>query len=123
MLTTKRAFSGFSARDLTAERRFYADMLGLEVTEEMGNLMLDLPGGQRVVIYPKDDHEPATFTVLNFEVPDIDMAVDQLKSNGIEPERYDGFNQDDRGVVRDGGMAIAWFTDPSDNVLSIIQTG
>jgi catechol 2,3-dioxygenase-like lactoylglutathione lyase family enzyme len=85
-------------------------------------LNLQLGGGQRVVIYPKDDHQPATYTVLNFEVPDIDAAVDELVAAGIELQRYEGTPQDDRGVMREWGPPIAWFTDPAGNILSVIQT-
>jgi catechol 2,3-dioxygenase-like lactoylglutathione lyase family enzyme len=121
MLTTQRAFSGFSARDLDKEKAFYGKTLGVPVGEEMGNLRLDLPGGQQTIIYPKDDHQPATFTVLNFVVPDIDAAVDELSSKGVRLERYEGFEQDARGVMRGSGPPIAWFKDPSGNILSVIQ--
>jgi catechol 2,3-dioxygenase-like lactoylglutathione lyase family enzyme len=83
---------------------------------------LPLGGGQRVLIYPKDDHQPATYTVLNFEVPDIDAAVDELVAAGIQLARYEGTQQDDRGVMRAWGPPIAWFTDPAGNILSVIQT-
>ena len=122
MLKTQRAFSGFSANDLAKEKTFYGKTLGFDVTEEMGNLNLDLPGGQRVLIYPKDNHEPATFTVLNLEVADIDKAVDELAAAGISVERYDGFHQDEKGISREGGGAIAWFKDPAGNIISILQT-
>jgi catechol 2,3-dioxygenase-like lactoylglutathione lyase family enzyme len=121
MLATNGTFSSFSATDIDAERAFYADTLGLDVTEEEGNLMLDLAGGHRVVIYPKDDHQPATFTVLNFEVDDIGAAVDGLVARGVAFQRYDGFGQDDRGIMRGMGPNIAWFTDPAGNILSLIQ--
>ena len=84
-------------------------------------LNLDLAGGQRVLIYPKDDHQPASFTVLNFEVPDIDAAVDELAGRGVAFERYDGVPQDDRGIAREFGPPIAWFKDPAGNILSLIQ--
>ena len=121
MLATNGTFSSFSATDIDAERAFYADTLGLDVTEEEGNLMLDLAGGHRVVIYPKDDHQPATFTVLNFEVGDIEAAVDGLVGRGVAFQRYEGFGQDDRGIMRGMGPNIAWFTDPAGNILSLIQ--
>jgi len=121
MLTIRSAFSGFSAPDIDAERTFYADRLGITVSEGMGNLMLELPGGHRTVIYPKPDHQPATFTVLNLDVSDIDKAVDELTAAGIELERYEGFPQDEKGVMRDNGPSIAWFKDPAGNILSIIQ--
>jgi predicted enzyme related to lactoylglutathione lyase len=121
MLTTRQAFSGFSANDLAKEKAFYGETLGFTVTEEMGNLNLDLPGGQRVLIYPKDNHEPATFTVLNFVVPDIDQAVDELTAAGVGLEHYEGFGQDERGVSREGVGGIAWFKDPAGNIVAILQ--
>ena len=117
MLTSSGAFSGFSTNDIEAARAFYAETLGLSVKEADGMLNLELAGGQRVLIYPKDDHQPATYTVLNFEVPDIDAAVDELVAAGIE-----GAPQDERGVMREWGPPIAWFTDPAGNILSVIQT-
>ncbi|HSK93987.1 MAG TPA: VOC family protein [Candidatus Angelobacter sp.] len=122
MLRHRPTFSSFSASDIGAMRAFYADTLGLDVTEEDGMLMLDLEGRSRVVVYPKDDHQPATFTVLNFEVDDIDAAVDDLATRGVTFERYEGFSQDERGIMREFGPPIAWFTDPSRNVLALIQT-
>jgi catechol 2,3-dioxygenase-like lactoylglutathione lyase family enzyme len=122
MLTHTGAFSGFSTNDIAAARSFYGDTLGLAVNEEEGMLNLELGGGQRVLIYPKDDHQPATYTVLNFEVADIDRAVDDLTAAGVGLERYDGAPQDERGVVREWGPPIAWFTDPAGNILSVIQT-
>ncbi|MFE4306926.1 VOC family protein [Streptomyces sp. NPDC056891] len=120
------AFSGFSVDDLGAARRFYGETLGLEVGEEgegdMRVLFLTLAGGARVFVYPKDDHTPATFTILNFAVDDIDRAVDDLTGRGVTLERYEGFEADAKGIVRvDGGPAIAWFTDPAGNVLSVLQ--
>ena len=122
MLNHTGAFSGFSTNDIAAARAFYADTLGIRVTEEEGMLNLELAGGQRVLIYPKDDHQPATYTVLNFEVADIDAAVDQLTAAGVTLERYGGSPQDERGIVREWGPPIAWFTDPAGNILSVIQT-
>ena len=123
MLTDSRAFSGFSANDIARAKEFYSQTLGLDVTEEDGMLTLKLGGGQTVLIYPKDDHEPATYTTLNFPVKDIDAAVDALTSRGIEFERYgEGFDQDERGVARGVGPPIAWFKDPAGNILSVIQT-
>ena len=122
MLSHTGAFSGFSTNDLAAARAFYAETLGLAVEEGEGMLNLQLGGGQRVLIYPRDDHQPATYTVLNFEVPDIDAAVDELEATGIRLERYEGTPQDDRGVMREWGPPIAWFTDPAGNILSVIQT-
>lgn len=121
MLSNATAFSGFSARDIDEEKTFYADTLGLKVAEENGMLTLELAGGQRVLVYPKDDHKPATFTVLNFEVPDIDAAVDGLASRGVEFLRYPEFPQDERGIMREYGPPIAWFADPAGNLLAVIQ--
>lgn len=122
MLQQRPAFSGFSVDDIDAARTFYAETLGLTVREDNGMLTLELAGGQRVLIYPKDDHAAATFTVLNFEVPDIDGAVDELSGLGVTFEHYDGMPQDERGVMREYGPPIAWFTDPAGNVLALIQT-
>jgi catechol 2,3-dioxygenase-like lactoylglutathione lyase family enzyme len=123
MLRESSAFSGFSTNDIEAARRFYGETLGVDVSEDHGMLNLKLGGGQRVLIYPKDDHEPATFTVLNFEVADIDAAVDGLAANGVVFERYEGIEQDAKGVQRQYPPPIAWFKDPGGNVLSVIQTG
>jgi catechol 2,3-dioxygenase-like lactoylglutathione lyase family enzyme len=124
MLTVKDTFQGFSVDDLEAARMFYGDRLGLEATlNEMG-LELRLPDGRSVFVYPKADHEPATFTILNFVVPDIDAAVDELGAAGVELERYEGLHQDEKGVMRGkaAGMGpdIAWFTDPAGNVLAVL---
>ena len=121
MFTNSHAFSGFSTNDLDNARDFYKDKLGLEVSEEMGNLNLHLQGGGSVLIYPKENHEPATFTVLNFLVDDIGQAVDALDGKGIELERYEGMDQDERGVMRGEGPAIAWFKDPAGNILSVLK--
>jgi catechol 2,3-dioxygenase-like lactoylglutathione lyase family enzyme len=122
MFRTSHAFSGFSSGDLAKARAFYEGTLGLEVTEENGILNLHLAGGGRVVIYPKPNHEPATFTVLNFPVEDIDAAVDGLVAAGVRFERYDGLDQDERGIARAYPPPIAWFKDPAGNILSVIQT-
>jgi catechol 2,3-dioxygenase-like lactoylglutathione lyase family enzyme len=121
MIRNAPAFSGFSAKDMDAERRFYADTLGVDLDEEMGGLNLHLGGGHEVFIYPKENHEPATFTVLNFQVKDIDAAVDELSANGVRFERYEGMKQDEKGIMRDNGPDIAWFEDPAGNILSVIQ--
>ncbi|MBI3748246.1 MAG: VOC family protein [Chloroflexi bacterium] len=120
MLRDSRAFSGFSSNDIAAARAFYADRLGLDVTEEHGMLTLHLAGGGRVLVYQKESHEPATFTVLNFPVDDIDRAVDELVAAGVHFERYDGMRQDDRGIARGNGPDIAWFKDPAGNILSVL---
>jgi predicted enzyme related to lactoylglutathione lyase len=122
MLSTARAFSGFAVDDLDAARRFYGEALGLDVgTNEMGMLTLAL-GGRDLIVYPKPGHVPATYTILNFPVADIDVAVDELAARGVRFERYEGFSQDDKGIARDPrGPAIAWFTDPAGNILAVIQ--
>ncbi len=116
-------FSGFSVSDLAAAKKFYAETLGLEVTDDdqMGLLTLHLPGGAEPMIYPKPDHEPAVFTILNFVVDNIDVAVDELVARGVEFMRYDDFGQDEKGISRDDGPMIAWFTDPAGNILSVLQ--
>jgi catechol 2,3-dioxygenase-like lactoylglutathione lyase family enzyme len=122
MLRDSPAFSGFSANDIEAERRFYADTLGVDVEEENGMLNLHLGGDQTVLIYPKPDHQPATYTVLNFPVKDIDAAVDQLMAKGVAFERYEGMDQDAKGIVRQYPPPIAWFKDPAGNIISVIET-
>ena len=119
MLKDSPTFSGFSANDIAAEKRFYGDTLGLEVREADGLLTLELD--HPVLIYPKDDHQPATFTVLNFQVADVESAVDDLTARGVHFERYPGFPQDAKGIMRGQGPDIAWFKDPAGNVLSVIK--
>jgi catechol 2,3-dioxygenase-like lactoylglutathione lyase family enzyme len=116
-----QAFSGFSTNDIGKARDFYGKRLGVEVGEDNGMLTLRLAGGGRVLIYPKPNHEPATFTVLNFPVGNIDQAVDKLTEAGVQFERYDGMNQDARGIMRDQGPPIAWFKDPAGNILSVLE--
>ncbi|MFE3761440.1 VOC family protein, partial [Streptomyces sp. NPDC059104] len=118
MFSDTRAFSGFAVDDVQRAKEFYGETLGLRVTEEHGLLTLHIAGGTEILVYPKDDHAPAGFTVLNFPVEDIDAAVDRLSGRGIRFERYPGFEQDEKGVVRQGGPLIAWFTDPAGNILS-----
>ncbi|MFI9643015.1 VOC family protein [Micromonospora sp. NPDC051925] len=123
MFRHTKAFSGFSADDTDRAREFYADTLDLRVSQHggLGGLLtLHLAGDRDVVVYPKADHVPATFTVLNFPVPDVDRAVDELTARGVRFARYPGLPQDDRGVMRDNGPTIAWFTDPAGNILSVI---
>jgi catechol 2,3-dioxygenase-like lactoylglutathione lyase family enzyme len=122
MLRDSRAFSGFSSDDTHAARTFYADTLGLEVTDENGMLTLHLTGGATVLIYPKEDHEPATYTCLNFTVDDVERAVDWLVQRGVAFERYEGFDQDERGIARGEGPPIAWFRDPAGNILSVLES-
>jgi catechol 2,3-dioxygenase-like lactoylglutathione lyase family enzyme len=121
MFGSTKAFSGFSVGDIPAAKAFYADTLGLKVTEENGLLILHVEGGTKVLVYPKENHTPATFTILNFPVDDIDKAVDELAARGIRTLRYEGFEQDEKGVMRAGGPPIAWFSDPAGNVLSVLQ--
>jgi len=122
MLKDSPAFSGFSSNDLPRAKEFYSQTLGLEVTEENGMLTLHLGGGKTVLIYPKDDHQPATYTTLNFPVKDIDAAVDELSRRGVEFERYgEDSGQDERGIARGYGPPIAWFKDPAGNILSVLQ--
>ena len=122
MLTNTPAFSGFAVDDIDEARRFYGETLGLNVSDgPMGVLSLELTGGATVMIYPKPDFKPATYTMLNFQVEDIDATVDELTSRGVEMARYDGFEQDEKGISRGEGPQIAWFKDPAGNILSIIQ--
>ena len=121
MLADSRAFSGFAVPDLDQARRFYGDTLGLAVEEGDGSLVLHLAGDRDVLVYVKPDHTPATYTILNFPVGDIEATVDGLAERGVRFERYDGFEQDERGILRGTGPPIAWFTDPAGNVLSVIQ--
>ena len=122
MLTDSKAFSGFSSNDIPAAKAFYGGTLGLRVDEQDGMLTLNLEGGGRVLIYPKDNHVAATYTCLNFEVDDIDAAVDDLTARGVTFERYDGAAQDERGISRSpDGPPIAWFCDPAGNILSVLQ--
>lgn len=123
MLKDGAAFSGFSADDIAKEKAFYGDTLGLDVTEENDMLTLRLAGGHSVLIYPKADHQPAKYTCLNFPVSDIDATVDELVRRGIEFERYESFDQDERGIMRGSGPAIAWFRDPAGNILSVLREG
>jgi len=116
------AFSGFSSNDIDAARRFYADTLGVNADEVMGGLSLRFDNGHRVFIYPKPNHEPATFTVLNFQVDDVEAAVDQLTAKGVTFERYEGMSQDAKGIERgNGGPDIAWFKDPAGNILAVLK--
>jgi catechol 2,3-dioxygenase-like lactoylglutathione lyase family enzyme len=122
MLRDSNAFSGFAVKDLDQARAFYGDTLGLETSEENGLLTLHLAGDRPTLIYPKPDHQPGNYTILNFPVADIDAAVDELSARGVEFERYEGFDQDEKGIARSGGPPIAWFTDPSGNILSVLVT-
>jgi predicted enzyme related to lactoylglutathione lyase len=124
MLTPADAFHGFAVDDTEAARAFYSEVLGVEVTDaEMGGILrLHLGGGTPTIVYPKPNHVPATFTILNFAVDDVEETVDELTSRGVVFERYEGtpVETDAKGVFRGGGPLIAWFTDPAGNVLSVI---
>lgn len=121
MFRNTEAFSGFSVDDVPAAKTFYSETLGLRVSEAHGMLTLHIAGDRNILVYPKPDHTPATFTILNFPVADIEGAVDTLMERGVRFERYDGMDQDERGIFRGGGPYIAWFTDPAGNVLSVLQ--
>jgi predicted enzyme related to lactoylglutathione lyase len=125
MLGESKAFSGFSVNDVAEAKAFYGDTLRLRVTEANGMLTLHLAGDRPVLVYPKDDHVPATFTILNFPVDDVEAAVDELTGRGVTFERYEGtpMETDPKGVFRGGGPLIAWFTDPAGNVLSVVEGG
>jgi catechol 2,3-dioxygenase-like lactoylglutathione lyase family enzyme len=125
MLADSKAFSGFAVPDIDEARRFYGETLGLnvELMEGPGLLTLHLAGDRPVMIYPKPDFEPATYTILNFPVDDVEAAVDELSSRGVQFERYDGFDQDDKGIARGNGPDIAWFKDPAGNVLAVLRPG
>ena len=124
MFGESQAFSSFAVDDLDAARSFYSETLGLRVGEgEMGVLEIGLAGGATVMVYPKPDFVPATYTVLNFVADDIDTAVDGLSARGVEFERYEGFGQDEKGIARgEEGPPIAWFTDPAGNILAVLET-
>jgi catechol 2,3-dioxygenase-like lactoylglutathione lyase family enzyme len=123
MLKDSKAFSGFSARDIPKEKEFYEGTLGLSVSESHGELTLRLASGNNVLIYPKPNHVPATFTVLNFPVEDVDRAVDQLKKRGVSFEHYDlpDLKTDEKGIVRRTDLTVAWFKDPAGNILSVFK--
>ena len=121
MLGSSKAYSGFSVDDIPAAKRFYEETLGLEVSEENGMLTLHLGSGAGVLVYPKPEHTPATFTILNFPVEDIDAAVDELTRRGVAFQRYEGSSQDEKGIYREIGPPIAWFTDPAGNILSVLE--
>jgi catechol 2,3-dioxygenase-like lactoylglutathione lyase family enzyme len=124
MLTDSQAFSGFAVPDVDAAKAFYQDVLGLRVDQDtdMGGLLtLHLGGGTNVLVYPKPDHVPAGFTVLNFPVADVGATVRELTAKGVTFERYPGMPQDEDGVMRGNGPDIAWFTDPAGNIFSVID--
>jgi len=121
MFADTKAFSGFAVDDIDKARQFYGDTLGLKTSEENGLLTLHIAGDRATLVYPKPDHTPADFTILNFPVDDIDAAVDTLAERGVEFERYDEFEQDEKGIFRQEGPDIAWFKDPAGNTLSVLQ--
>jgi catechol 2,3-dioxygenase-like lactoylglutathione lyase family enzyme len=123
MLTNSKAFSGFAVDDVQKAREFYGETLGLRlrvIDEDHGLFSLEIAGDRPTLVYPKPDHVPATFTILNFPVDDIDEAVDALAARGVEFERYDGMEQDEKGIMRGQGPPIAWFKDPAGNILSVL---
>jgi catechol 2,3-dioxygenase-like lactoylglutathione lyase family enzyme len=121
MFANTKAFSGFAVDDIETARAFYGETLGLKTSEQNGLMLLHLAGDRDTVVYPKPDFTPATYTILNFPVDDIDAAVDALAARGVEFERYDGFEQAEKGVMRSGGPYIAWFRDPAGNILSVLR--
>jgi predicted enzyme related to lactoylglutathione lyase len=123
VLRDSKAFSGFSANDIEKAKEFYGRTLGLKISESNGLLTLHLAGGNNVLIYPKPNHTPAMFTVLNFPVDDVDRAVDELTKRGVRFEIYDlpEIKTDKKGIMRGNGPTIAWFKDPAGNILSVIE--
>ena len=121
MFEKTKAFSGFSVDDVAKAREFYGEILGLDVDEVNGMLAIHIADGGDIMAYPKEDHTPATFTILNFPVEDIDQAVDDLSARGVSFERYPQFEQDEKGVMRGEGPPIAWFLDPAGNVLAVLE--
>jgi catechol-2,3-dioxygenase len=123
MFKDTKAFSGFSVDDLSKAKQFYNQTLGLEVSEANGMLTLHLAGGANVLIYPKPNHTPATFTILNFPVANVERSVDELTRRGVRFERYDlpDLKTDEKGIFHGGGPKIAWFTDPAGNIISVIE--
>jgi catechol 2,3-dioxygenase-like lactoylglutathione lyase family enzyme len=123
MLENSKAFSGFAAPDIAKVKEFYSKTLGLKVTEEHGLLTLRLAGGNNVLIYPKRDHVAANFTILNFPVDNVDLAVEDLSKRGVRFEKYNGpeIKTDEKGIMRGNGPTIAWFKDPAGNILSALE--
>jgi catechol 2,3-dioxygenase-like lactoylglutathione lyase family enzyme len=124
MFANTKAFSGFAVDDLQKARQFYGETLGLKTTmldEENGVMSLDLAGDRATLVYEKADYIPATYTILNFPVDDVDKAVDELAGRGVGFETYDGFEQDEKGIARGPGPQIAWFKDPAGNILSVLE--
>jgi catechol 2,3-dioxygenase-like lactoylglutathione lyase family enzyme len=124
MYRDTKAFGSFSTNDIEKTRKFYAETLGLDVSEEHGMVTLHIAGGFDIIVYPKENHVPATYTILNFPVDSVDKAVDELTSRGVKFEIYDekDLKTDERGICRDvGGPVIAWFKDPTGNILSVLE--
>ena len=120
MLGKTKAYSGFSVDDMDRARQFYGDTLGIETSDQYGLMTLHLAGGRDTLVYPKPDHTPAAYTILNFEVDDIGRAVDGLAARGVQFEHYEGLGQDEKGINSDG-PEIAWFKDPAGNILSVVK--
>ena len=126
MFANTKATNGFAVDDLDRAKEFYEGTLGLSTTtlsEEYGVMALHLAGGRDTLVYAKEDFVPATYTILNFEVDDVDAAVDGLGSSGVSFERYDDFDQDEKGIARGPGPAIAWFKDPAGNIFAVLEPG
>jgi predicted enzyme related to lactoylglutathione lyase len=124
MFGNTKATNGFAVDDIEAAKRFYGETLGLDVavlSEEFGVTQIKMAGGRETVMYAKPDFVPATYTILNFEVDDIDSAVDGLVERGVEMERYENFDQDEKGIARGQGPNIAWFKDPAGNILAVMS--
>jgi len=121
MFADTKAFSGFAVDDVAKARQFYGETLGIRTSEQYGLMTLHLAGGRDTLVYPKPGHVPATYTILNFPVDDIDAAVDELTARGVRFEWYEGLAQDSRGISRGDGPDIAWFTDPAGNILAVLQ--
>ncbi|MEP6658590.1 MAG: VOC family protein [Acidimicrobiales bacterium] len=119
MFENTKAFSGFSVDDVPKAKQFYGETLGLTVSEDHGMLTLHIAGDRDTLVYPKPDHTPATYTILNFPVDDIEAAVDELTDRGVRFERYT--SSDEKGIFREVGPPIAWFKDPAGNILSVVQ--
>ncbi len=125
MLGDSKAFSGFSVDDIQKAKEFYGQTLGLKVSESHGLLTLHFAGGNNVLIYPKPNHAPATFTILNFPVGNVDKAVDELAKRGVRFEIYNtpDIKTDEKGIMRRKGPTIAWFKDPAGNIFSVLDEG
>jgi predicted enzyme related to lactoylglutathione lyase len=124
VFASTKAYSGFAVDDVQKAREFYGETLGIETSvldEQNGLMMLHLAGDRDTLVYRKPDFTPATYTILNFQVDDVDQAVDELASRGVSFEQYDGLGQDEKGIARGNGPSIAWFKDPAGNILSVLQ--